>query len=127
MGGMIAQELALRHPQRVDRLVLVGTYARPDAKRRMLLEKWRELARSDAPLSAIQVRERLLWTLARRHPRADRPDRRRWSQFFTRDGAPLSTDVFVRQCDACIGHDTRDRLREIHAAARSWSAAATTS
>ncbi len=24
MGGMVAQELALRHPQRVDRLVLVG-------------------------------------------------------------------------------------------------------
>ena len=31
MGGMIAQELALRHPQRVHGLVLGCTYARPDA------------------------------------------------------------------------------------------------
>jgi pimeloyl-ACP methyl ester carboxylesterase len=30
MGGMIAQELALRHPQRVGGLVLGCTYARPD-------------------------------------------------------------------------------------------------
>jgi pimeloyl-ACP methyl ester carboxylesterase len=31
MGGMIAQELAIRHPQRVRGLVLGCTYARPDA------------------------------------------------------------------------------------------------
>ena len=76
MGGMVAQELALRHPQRVERLVLMGTFARPDAKRRMLLEQWRELARSDAPLS-VMIRDRLLWTAhddtiaAHRSDRAD--------------------------------------------------------
>ena len=47
LGGMTAQELALRHPARVAKLILVGTYARPDAKRRLLIEKWREMARHD--------------------------------------------------------------------------------
>ena len=42
MGGMVAQEMALRHPDRVHRLILAGTYARPDAKRRMLIQQWRE-------------------------------------------------------------------------------------
>src|SRR5262245_51002187 len=63
MGGMVAQELALRHAQRVERLVLVGSWARPDAKRRLLLEHWRELAKGGASLLAL-VRERLLWKLA---------------------------------------------------------------
>ena len=59
MGGMVAQELALRHPRCVERLVLVGTFARPDAKRRLLLEQWRDLARAGASLETL-LRERLL-------------------------------------------------------------------
>ena len=54
MGGMVAQELALRHPQRVERLVLVGTYARPDAKRRLLLEKWRAMAGGAVSTSGVR-------------------------------------------------------------------------
>ena len=34
MGGMIAQELAIRHSDRVGALVLAATYARPDEKTR---------------------------------------------------------------------------------------------
>ncbi len=44
MGGAIAQELALRHPELVRRLVLVSTYARPDALWRAQLNFWRWLA-----------------------------------------------------------------------------------
>jgi pimeloyl-ACP methyl ester carboxylesterase len=111
MGGMLAQELALRHPQRVERLVLMGTYARADAKRRLLLEQWRELARSDAPLSAM-IRDRLLWT-AHDDTIAQTDLIEQMVAFFTRDGAPLSAELFARQCDACIGHDTFARLGEI--------------
>jgi pimeloyl-ACP methyl ester carboxylesterase len=111
MGGMVAQELALRHPQRVERLLLVGTWARPDAKRRLLLEQWRALAKSRAPIE-VMVRERLLWTLQdetlEQHDLIDA-----MVEFFTRDGAPLTEDVFARQCDACLGHDSFDRLRQI--------------
>ena len=111
MGGMVAQELALRHPQRVERLVLLGSYARADAKRRLLLEQWRELARADVPLSAM-VRDRLLWT-AHDDTIAQTDLIESMIEFFTRDGAPLSADLFARQCDACLGHDTLSRLPEI--------------
>ena len=111
MGGMVAQELALRHPAKVDRLVLVGTYARPDAKRRMLIQLWRDLAAHGVPLDVL-IRERLLWTLQDETlEQTDLIDA--MVSFYTRDGAPLSGEVFARQCEACLGHDTADRLREI--------------
>jgi pimeloyl-ACP methyl ester carboxylesterase len=111
MGGMIAQEMALRHSERVRRIVLVGTYARPDAKRRMLLEGWAEMARTGAPLD-VRIRERLLWTL--QEETLEQVDLiEDMIRFFTRDGAPLSDQVFVEQCRACVEHDTHDRLREI--------------
>jgi pimeloyl-ACP methyl ester carboxylesterase len=111
LGGMTAQELALRHPGRVEKLILVGTYARPDAKRRLLVEKWREMARLDFS-PAVMVRERLLWTLRDETlEQSDLVDAMAAS--FPGSGFPLDPDVFIRQCDACLRHDTVDRLRQI--------------
>ncbi len=111
MGGMVAQELAIQHPKLVDRLILVGTYARPDNKRRLLLRQWRDLALSGASLET-NIRERLIWTLQDETlEQADLIDA--MVEFYSRDGAPLSGDLFARQCDACLSHDTADRLNEI--------------
>jgi 3-oxoadipate enol-lactonase len=112
MGGMVAQEMALRHPDRIHRLVLAGTYARPDAKRRMLIQQWRELSLGGASVE-VMVRERMLWTLQDETlEQTDLIDQ--MIEFFIRDGAPLTEEVFARQCDACLGHDTADRLCNIH-------------
>ena len=109
--GMVAQEIALRHPQRVDRLVLTGTYARPDAKRRLLLEHWRDIAQSGLPIEAL-IRERLLWTLL--DETLEQTDLiNQMISFFVRDGAPLTEEVYARQCTACLEHDTADRLGAI--------------
>jgi 3-oxoadipate enol-lactonase len=111
MGGMVAQELALRHAARVERVVLVGTYARADAKRRMLIEKWKSMIGHGLPL-AVVAQERMLWTLSDEtleqtdliHP---------MMQGFLRDAFPMPDDVFLRQCDACLGHDAADRLASL--------------
>lgn len=114
LGGMTAQELALLHPERVDRLILVGSYARPDAKRRLLLEKWREMARHGTP-AEVFTRERLLWTLLDETlEQGDLIDA--MSRSFPGGAPPLDADLLMRQCDACLAHDTFDRLREIEQA-----------
>jgi pimeloyl-ACP methyl ester carboxylesterase len=111
MGGMIAQEIALRNPDRVDRLILAGTYARPDAKRCMLLQHWRELSRAGAPIE-VMIRERLLWTL--QDETLEQSDLiELMIERFIKDGTPLTQEVYAKQCDACIRHDTADRLRGI--------------
>lgn len=111
MGGMVAQELALRHPERVGRLVLVGTWARPDVKRRLLLQQWRDLARSGATNEAL-IRERLIWTLQDETlEQTDLIDN--MVEHYSKEGAPSSGEVFARQCEAGLRHDTADRLAEI--------------
>ncbi len=110
LGAMAAQELALRHPERVEKLILVGTYARPRAKQRLLLEKWREMARENTD-PRIFVRERLLWTL--QDETLEQTDLIEAMASSFPGGLPITRDVLMRQCDACLGHDTLDRLRGI--------------
>ena len=111
MGGMAAQELAIRHPARLRRLVLTGTYARADVKRRMLLDHWASLAARDATMISM-VRERMLWSLQDDTiAQTDLIDG--MIDYVTREGLPLTADVFARQCQACMSHDTYDRLASI--------------
>lgn len=108
MGGMTAQEMALMAPERVGHLVLVGTYARPDRKRLMLLKHWSELVRLDLSKETF-IYNRLLWTL--HDDTIEQADIiEAMTDFYAREGAPFSPDVFARQCAACAKHDTSDRL-----------------
>lgn len=108
MGGMTAQEMALRAPDRVGRLVLVGTYARPDKKRLMLLKHWSELVRLDLSRETF-VYNRLLWSL--HEDTIEQSDIiQSMTDFYAREGAPFTADLFARQCEACAKHDTSDRL-----------------
>ena len=77
----------------------------------MLLEKWQAMAKADTPPEVL-TRERLLWTLQ------DETLEQRDLLDAMRAGTPgsglaVDADLFVRQCDACLGHDSYDRLREI--------------
>jgi pimeloyl-ACP methyl ester carboxylesterase len=112
MGSAIAQELAIRHPALVRSLVLMSTYARPDALLRSQFDFWRWLA--DAAPSAPAFFEAFFtWVYTPRAHADGSVDRMvEEALAFPHQQA---VEAFQAQVDACRGHDTADRLARIAA------------
>ena len=110
LGGMVAQELALAHPERVGCLILTGTWARVDAKRRAILELWKEMIEYGVP-AETRIKHRLSWTLGEDTFEEDVIERM-W-RFYLRDDAPMEEKVFARQAEASLLHDALERLDQI--------------
>jgi pimeloyl-ACP methyl ester carboxylesterase len=112
MGSAIAQELALRHPELVRSLVLVSTYARPDALLRSQLEFWRWLPRV-APDERAFFEAFFTWVYTPRAHADGIVD-----QIVEEALAyphQQTVEAFQAQVDACRAHDTADRLARIAA------------
>jgi len=112
MGGHIALELALRHPQRISGLVLAMTADHVSTKQQHLLRVWQDLREHRLP-EELLIREQLHW-LQRpsffENPRAVEA----WVQGAL--SAPLQTrEGYAGQTAACIHHDTREQVHRITA------------
>jgi pimeloyl-ACP methyl ester carboxylesterase len=112
MGSAIAQELAIGHPELVRSLVLMSTYARPDALFRSQLNFWRWLVEV-APSERAFFEAFFTWVYT---PRAHADGT--VAQIVEEALAfphkqPL--EAFQAQVDVCLAHDTEDRLSEIGA------------
>ena len=114
MGSAIAQELALRHPQLVRSLVLVSTFARPDALLRAQLALWRWLP-TVAPDERAFFEAFFTWVYTPRAHADGTVDR--LVEEAMAYPHPQTVEAFQAQVDACLTHDTADRLADIAAPA----------
>ena len=109
MGGMIAQHLAAEYPERVRKLVLTVTCARPNEILREAVEEWVALAKAGDHAGFMDSNLRRIYS-------EDYYRKNKWMApivgTFTK---PKSYDRFFIQARACLKHDAFDRLAAIQA------------
>lgn len=121
LGGVIAQKLAIFHPERVASITLSATWARPDRALRARYASWRwaaERARSIGPVLETvfsSTHGATAWNsgeVDRRIAAAETLELRGGDGSWAR-----ARDAFIWTASAALEHDTRDALSAVPAPA----------
>jgi 3-oxoadipate enol-lactonase len=113
MGGMIAQEFAVRHPDRLDRLVLTGTAAAPARSAIDMIQIWSWVKANDAAGKVFGGQQfvSLFSTAFLRNHQAVQDT----AELLASNPYPMSPEAYARQADAYGQFDALDRLGTITA------------
>lgn len=113
MGALIAQEFAVRHPRRVDRLVLCGPDAAPARDAFHPIGVWQAVKESDRS-GAVFAAQQFAWlfsTAFRRNAAAVE----QVLGLLSSNPNPVLPDAYARQARAYLGYDPATRPRQITA------------
>ncbi len=105
-GGMIAQQMAIRHPDKVKSLVLAVTASRPNEIMRDSLETWLEMADKD------DYKDIMLDTAERSYTGAYLERGKKLNNVIA-IAKPKDYTRFRILCESCLGHDAYDDLGKI--------------
>ena len=106
-GGMIAQWLAIDHPDKVEKLVLTVTLSRPNPTVEDVIRRWTDMAqRGDYRGIMLDTAER---SYSEKRLRRSRLTYRLLGNI----GRPGSFDRFLIQAESCVTHNAWDQLGRI--------------
>jgi len=109
MGGMIAQHLAIEHPEKVGKLILTVTSARPNPILEESIDEWVSCAKAGNHTALMDSNVRRIYSDAyyRKH---------KWLvPVMGKLTKPKSYDRFFAQAQACLTHNAYDDLHRIKA------------
>jgi pimeloyl-ACP methyl ester carboxylesterase len=113
MGGMIAQEFALRYPKKLEKLVLTGTGA---ANARSMFDPisiWSYVKTQDTN-GLMFAGQQFNWLFSESFNR-NREAVNQTLQMLASNPNPVSAEAYQRQAEAYVKHDTLDRLNQVTA------------
>ncbi len=106
-GGMIAQWLAIDHPDKVGKLVLTVTLCRPNPTVEDVIARWTEMAKKG------DYKGIMLDTALRSYSEKGVKKARITYSLLGNMGKPKSFDRFIIQAASCVTHNTYDLLGRI--------------
>ena len=113
MGGMICQEFAIRHPNRLIKLVLTGTGAAQARAKFDPISIWSFVKAHDSEGLTFAAQQ-FIWLFSesfrRNHEAVDNT-----MQMLASNPNPVSAEAFQRQAEAYVKHDTLSRLGRVTA------------
>lgn len=113
MGGMIAQEFALKYPNKLNKLILLATSARLDGYSKVVIQNFMNVRRSNMSREQV-VREQVPFV----YSAALLDDSERYERAIqaTVDNPYSQQDhAFIRQAQAILGFDASSRISGIKA------------
>ena len=106
-GGMIAQWLAVDHPEKVEKLVLAVTMARPNKTIRYVVRRWMRMAKKG------DYKRIMLDTAKRSYSEKKALQAKILYGILGNAGKPKSFDRFLTQAESCLTHRAYKELPRI--------------